>query len=351
MRVIRDWRRELDQIPSEGQIEGLHVFYPRYTSPPKQIFHSIWGFFAYFFIFRLIKDLDAKYNFHLIHAHYATPGGVIALLANRWMNVPVVLSIHGSDLTYTVRQNRLSEKIIKQVFQRSDTITANSTWTAAQLRSYGVDPGKIQIVRLGGDPPIEYPPASPVNPPGSISLLTVGYLEDRKGQAYVLRALSELRREGYDLYYVMVGNGSKQDELVRLAHDLGLSDCVSFEGYKPHVEVWSYYDNCDIFVLPSWKEAFGIVYTEALSFGKPVIGCMNEGGPEDLRSLGDCIELVKPRDVQSLTMAIKRLVDDPQRRKLMGKIGQQIVRKHYTWDVNSADTINIYRRLLNRTNG
>jgi glycosyltransferase involved in cell wall biosynthesis len=356
----RKWRRDLQQIPPQGEVNGLKVFYPRYTSPPKQIAHGLWGFFAYPFLAGLLQRLHREYHFNLIHAHYASPCGVIALLARRWMKVPVVLSIHGADVTYTAKQNPLSAAVIRWVFRNVDAIIANSTWTAQQIVRYGGSPDKVQIVRyggspdkvqivhLGGNPPkrIELGNALPPRSNDVVLLLSVGYLEERKGHAYVLRALKELRQKGYNLYYKIVGDGSQKRALETLTRELGLDDVVSFEGYKSHSEVWPYFAECDIFVLPSWDEAFGIVYIEALALGKPVIGCEGEGGPEDLKALGDCIELVKPRDVGSLVSALQRLIENPERRRQMGEIGRRIVEEHFTWERNAADTMRIYRQVL-----
>jgi len=344
----RKWHRDLRRIPSKGEVSGLKVFYPRYTSPPKQIAHGLWGFFAYPFLAGLLQRLHREYHFDLIHAHYASPCGVIALLARHWMKVPVVLSIHGADVTYTAKQNPLSAAVIRWVFRNVDAIIANSTWTAKQIVRYGGNPDKVQIVRLGGNPPKggEFGNALPPRPDDVVLLLSVGYLEERKGHAYVLRALRELRQKGYNVYYKIVGDGPQKKALETLTRELGLADMVSFEGYKSHAEVWPYFAECDIFVLPSWNEAFGIVYIEALALGKPVIGCEGEGGPEDLKALGDCIELVKPRDVESLVSALQCLIENPQRRRQMGEIGRRIVEEYFTWERNAVDTMRIYRRVL-----
>jgi glycosyltransferase involved in cell wall biosynthesis len=80
--------------------------------------------------------------------------------------------------------------------------------------------------------------------------------------------------------------------------------------------------------------------------GKPVVGCLGEGGPDDLHSLGDCIELVKSHDVPSLAAALKRLIDDPQRRDTMGKTGMEIVRQYYSWEQTAANSMEIYLRVL-----
>jgi glycosyltransferase involved in cell wall biosynthesis len=265
------------------------------------------------------------------------------------MHVPVALSVHGADVTYTAKQHPLSAAIIRWVFNRVDLIFANSRWTAREIVRYGGAATKVRVVYLGGNTsaltrtPLARPATQEAQP---LTLLSVGYLEKRKGHAYVLHALKTLVDQGYKLHYVIVGDGAQSEQLRALAYELGLTNVVSFEGYKDHADVWSYFAACDIFVLPSWQEAFGVVYIEALSYGKPVIGCAGEGGPEELRGLGDCIELVKPRDVASLTTALQRLLEDPDRRRRLGETGRSLVAEYFTWEHNAAETMGYYRQLL-----
>ncbi len=344
----QDWWTGLKRIPSQGEISGIPVFYPRYTSPPKQFFHGLWGFFAYPFLRQLLYELQSIRKFDLIHAHYASPCGLIALLAQRWMKIPIILSVHGGDVTFTARQNLLGAAIIRWVFENVDAILTNSTWTARQVIHFGGDPRKVHIVRLGGNAPagIDLSTGSR-SKDGKTTLLSVGNLYPTKGHIYVLYALRRLIAMGYSLRYVIVGDGPEKARLIKLVNELDLENEVSFEGAKPHGEVWSYFEASDIFVLPSWVEGFGLVFTEALGLGKPAIGCIGAGGPEDLKVLGDCIELVQPRDVESLVRALKNLLDDPQRARQMGETGRQIVAEHYTWERNAITTLQVYRQVLN----
>jgi len=338
------WDNELKSIPFYQEVDGLQVYYARYTSLPRQGFHGTWGYFAYPFLARLLHHLQDQYHFDLIHAHYATPSGTIALLARRWMRVPVVLSVHGYDLAYTIRQNRLSKNIVINVLNKVDAILVNSQKTAHGILNYGVPEDKVFLVPLGADPE-KYIQSSP-NIKDYFEILTVGYLYEQKGHEYVIRAIADLVEQGYQLRYTVVGDGPKEERLRELTHSLGMDEVVNFDGPKPHDQVWSYYSRCDLFVLPSWNEAFGLVYIEALWMGKPVVGCLGEGGPEDLKALGDCIALVKPQDVISLRDAIKQLIDNPHRLHIMGETGQKIVKKIYTWENNAQTTFGIYTQIL-----
>lgn len=351
----RQWRANLQHIPTADTVNGIDVYYPRYTSPPRQGFQGQWGYYAYPFVRRLLKELAAQHHFDLIHAHYASPCGVIALLAARWLQLPVVLSIHGADVYYTVNQNRLSNRIVRHVFGNVDAILANSQWTYERIIEHGGAPARTEIVYLGGDAPDMSPQDVRAAVPNaaddrSMHLLSIGSLRETKGHAHVLHALRRLIDAGYRLNYVVVGDGDQRDQLLRLTHELELTDVVRFAGACRHDQVWQYYRVCDIFVLPSWIEGFGIVYIEALWCKKPVIGCTTAGGPRDLAQLGDCIELVAPNSTESLVVALQRLLDDPQRRRKLAETGYQVVTNNFTWERNAQETFAVYERVLqNRT--
>ncbi|GAB4497626.1 MAG: glycosyltransferase [Anaerolineales bacterium] len=346
----QQWRAEITQIPAQTELNGLPVYYPRYTSLPKQIFHSLWGYFSYAASRNLLKQLHQQHHFDLIHAHYAAGAGVMATLAQRWMQTPIVLSIHGSDLAYTIHQKPFGAYIIPRILKNADAVLANSVSTANGLLQAGVASERLHIVRLGANPPPDYARASVQNSTAErpLQILAVGYLHLTKGHAYLLQALAQLKQQGYAFHCTLVGDGPEEQRLKQFVQESGMTQQVTFAGYMPHADVWQYFANCDIFALPSWNEAFGVVYIEALSLGKPVIGCQGAGGPEDLRALGDCIELVAPRDVASLRAALQRLFDDPQRRLQMGETGKQIVQQYYTWENTARHTAQIYDQILRK---
>jgi glycosyltransferase involved in cell wall biosynthesis len=84
--------------------------------------------------------------------------------------------------------------------------------------------------------------------------------------------------------------------LRRLATELGIADRVRFTGAYPHGDLPALMRGSDLFVLPSWDEAFGIVYLEAMASGVPVIAA-SDGGATDIVTEGADGWLVVPRDV------------------------------------------------------
>ena len=101
---------------------------------------------------------------------------------------------------------------------------------------------------------------------------------------------------------------------------------------------------CDIFILPSYDEAFGVVYLEAMSFKKPVIGTEGEG-IEDIIKDGENGLLVKPRDVASIVEKLELLIRSPKLRNELGIKGFNSI-KNLTWENNAREMIKIYERLI-----
>jgi glycosyltransferase involved in cell wall biosynthesis len=100
-----------------------------------------------------------------------------------------------------------------------------------------------------------------------------------KGQEYVIQAIAELNRQGYNYEYRLVGGGDKA-RLQSIAEKYGVADKVIFEGSIPHERVFDYLDSIDIYVQPSKQEGLPRALIEAMSRGCPCIGSNAGGIPE-----------------------------------------------------------------------
>ena len=100
-----------------------------------------------------------------------------------------------------------------------------------------------------------------------------------KGQEYVIQAIAELKKQGYDFEYRLVGGGDKS-RLQSIADKFGVQDKVIFEGSMPHERVFDYLDNIDVYIQPSKTEGLPRALIEAMSRGCPCIGSNAGGIPE-----------------------------------------------------------------------
>lgn len=178
----------------------------------------------------------------------------------------------------------------------------------------------------------------PVPPPSeSLRILFVGRLESRKGIDVLLKAAPEVLERFPAAVLDIVGDDTipRPDGTTYKAEFLGLDlprdikDRIIFHGRVEEDELVNFYAACDILVAPSRYESFGLIFLEALVFGKPVIGCHAGGGPEVITN-GKTGLLVKPGDVASLRMALSTLLANPDLRQEMGAAGRKDYQARFT---------------------
>ncbi len=147
----------------------------------------------------------------------------------------------------------------------------------------------------------------------------------------VIKAMPEILKRIPDAYYVIVGEGSDRFRLELLAKKVGVRDNIIFAGYVSDKVLPFYYEACDVFVLPSEKEGFGIVFLEAMYFAKPCIGANKGGIPEVIE---DNITgfLIKPNDQISLAETVIKLLKDDNLRSSMGKAGKERLEKEFSFE-------------------
>jgi glycosyltransferase involved in cell wall biosynthesis len=163
--------------------------------------------------------------------------------------------------------------------------------------------------------------------------------ERYKGHDVVLRALPSVLAKIPNVTYLVVGDGDDRPRLERLAKQSGLIEHVVFTGEVSESELAAFYQRSEIFILPArtvldeWKpkgEGFGIVFLEAMAFGKPVVG-PNYGAPLELIRHGENGLLVDPEDATSVSEALIRLLTSPEKAREMGQAGRGWVRKAYSY--------------------
>ena len=174
-------------------------------------------------------------------------------------------------------------------------------------------------------------------------LLTVARLaasERYKGHDVVLRSLPSVIERVPNLKYLIVGDGDDRPRLEKLVQDLRLQSHTVFLGeVRDDALLAACYRACDVFILPARTviddvnpkgEGFGIVYLEAMAFGKPVIG-PNYGAPADIVRHGQHGLLVDPEDSKAIAEALTDLLTHPDKAQVMGQAGSDLVRKQYSY--------------------
>jgi glycosyltransferase involved in cell wall biosynthesis/GT2 family glycosyltransferase len=174
---------------------------------------------------------------------------------------------------------------------------------------------------------------------GKIRLLFVGRLEARKGVDVLLAALPALLAKHAALEVVICGDdtaansGGGHREAFQTRHRWdSWHERVTFAGLVTDEVLRQHYADCDLFVAPSRYESFGLIFLEAMMFAKPCIGTRIGGIAEVVEDEVTGL-LVGPGDVESLSRAIDRLVEDAKLRHRLGKAGRARYVDHFTADL------------------
>lgn len=244
-----------------------------------------------------------------IHAHGLYPAGFAAALIGRALRIPVVVTEHWGQLNVRIAEGgRLIRTVLKFTLRNATRTVAVSQFLAEEIgrlepqSNLSVVPNVIAPNFLEGDP------LPSRNSPGECELLFVGSIRDnRKGLEETLRALRvQLDTRGAQpCRLTIIGEGRKREWFEQLALSLGLQDRCRFLGNRSREETAQAMRACDVFVMPSKYETFGVVYAEAMACGKPVIACA--GGPAEEVVPHWAGVLVPPGDHLALQQAIQQV--------------------------------------------
>jgi phosphatidylinositol alpha-1,6-mannosyltransferase len=244
---------------------------------------------------------------------------------------PYILHCFGDEIALYWNA-RFAGHIMRFIAHRAAQITVISRYSAHKLQSLGLPAARISLV---------YPGVAWSQDEGNAAkmrdraaqrrhgpvLLTVGRLVTRKGHDRVISALPKILDRLPAVEYVIVGTGSEERRLRRLAEEMGVASAVRFVGSVPHHATRTYYEQCDVFVHPNREldngevEGFGIVFLEAGAAGVPVIGGDSGGTPDAIQN-GITGFLVDPNSVEEIAERVISLLEDQSLRLRMGQAGR-----------------------------
>ena len=242
---------------------------------------------------------------------------------------------------YSHRADRFSplawykRRVNQAVFRGAAKLLPWSSWAMSSLvRDYGVPPERVLVLPPGVDLELWRPGgARAAGPP---RILFVGADFRRKGGPALLEAFGALRP------------GLAELVLVTRSEPSPAPGVVWHRGLEPNSpELVALYRSCDLFVLPTEAEAFGIAAVEACAAGLPVVASA-VGGLPDVVAAGETGLLVPPGDVSALRAAVSALIDDAPRRLGMGRAGRARAESLFDARKNAAQVVACLTAALRR---
>lgn len=304
-------------------------------------------------------------GYDLLYSHYWLSGEAACLLRPRlaasWAHTAHTLGL--------VKNERLAEgaqpepplrvAVEGDIARHADLlITSTQDESEALVDRYGADPARVQVVAPGVElstfRPIDRAEArSKIGVQAGPLLLFVGRLERLKGVDVAIRALAELRADGHPNARLLVlgedsrdGDESEKERLKAVAAAAGVRGAIEFVGSVAHHELPYFYAAADVCVMPSYSESFGLVGLEAQACGCPVVASDVSGLRSVVRE-GVTGYLIAGHDPADYADRIKRLLDDPELARQMGRRGQLLAQR-FSWSRTADRLVGLFSSLVER---
>lgn len=261
----------------------------------------------------------------------------------------LVTHFRGIDISSFVREN--GSDVYDEVFSESDYFLANCAFFKDKAVALGCPETRIEAhgsgINLSAFP---FRPIPPIEN-GRVDLISAGRLVEKKGLCYALRAVARLVRMGRSVHYAIIGDGPERARLEVLASELGISDHVTFHGWRTHTEISALLAKAHIFLAPCQTAADGNqdapvnTLKEAMAIGLPVIASRHGGIPELVED-GVSGSLVPERDAEALATSIDQMLKTPDNWHQIARAGRAAVERLYDMDQLNDDLVLLYKGLV-----
>lgn len=307
---------------------------------------NLLGFFYIFFGSLAILRLCASRRYDLFQAHWPFPHALFAWIGARLQKASFSLRFYGAELMLADRFFFI-RPFLRFFMKRANTIDAITNFPASKARAiFDCD---IRIIPFGSPIPMQAIDDRPKPISNQKQILFVARLIERKGAKYLIEALPLVRSQGIDAKLTLVYSSGDQEAQVKEAiQQAGVQCFVTLAGKVPADELVKLYKNCDLFVLPAIvdsqgdTEMLGVVFLEAMTYKKPIIGS-NVGGIPDVIKDGKSGLLVPPNSPNLLANAIVRVLSDTGLADQLGEGGYRFSQDYFNWDRITDSLIEEYK--------
>lgn len=293
-----------------------------------------------------IDRLVKKEKFDICQIFFGIPSGPIGLYLQKRYHIPYVIRFGGGDIPGAQKRFSFIYKvltpIIRRIWANADALIANSEVLRQKALAFekrypvdiipnGVD--SIFFTKNQKDGCLLKEKDAPVN------ILFVSRLIQGKGLQYIIPHMKKINSAcEAKIHLTIVGDGPYRKELERITREENASSYVSFKGKKNKQELYFYYDNADLFILPSESEGMPNVVLEAMAMGLPVIMTPCGGSRELIAGNGQIVP------IEGFADAVIALCNDEKQRIEMGKQSELLARTKFSWREQAEKYIKIFEK-------
>lgn len=270
-----------------------------------------------------VVEFIKRENIEILHLNDGIYRDMFGVLAAERTGVACISHLRSKDGEYLDRRSALhANRTVTAYIAISRFV--NDYWV-----NKGLEPSKIVVLHdaIDEDDVAPLDVATAFGLPGNPRVIgCVGRLVWWKGHAFMLRAFAQVLRHDRDAVLVLVGDGPEKRSLERLTTELGVGNRVVFTGYQ--AGGIRYIGGFDVLVVPSLEEPFGMVLLEGMKAGTPIVATNSGGIPEIVQNGANGL-MVEYGDVEKLSEAMLKLLQDSDLGQLLVRNGKRIVRERF----------------------
>jgi len=282
----------------------------------------------------------------LIHAHWAVPAGLMALVAGKVCNVPVIVTVHGSDLLVIPKRSRLMHKLVRYVLNSADAVTSVAEHLTSEIVNMGVPqekvltfPMSVPTESFSADGPVpEDWPSGPV-------VFSNRSLYPIYDVDVIVRAAPAILEKVPEARILIAGEGPEKERVARLARELGVAERVEFLGEIPHHQMPRYLRGASVYVSTALSDGASVSLLEAMACGTlPVVADIpanREWIQEGENGLFFPID-----DADALAAQVLRCLDDPAIRTRAREINVSLIHQRAQWNLNVGKLLELYEKVI-----
>lgn len=339
-------------------IDGVHIY--RHDLPTegngaigyaREYFSALWN------EYRLARKIYKKHGFHVIHG--CNPPDDIYMVARMFRGKGVDYVFDHHDICPELYEAKFGKKsglfYKSQLWLERNTyrhctfaFVTNESYRRIAIERGGMAPDKVHVLRSG--PRLERlvirPPKPEIKRGRRFMIGYLGVIGQQEGIQYMLQAAKHIRDNmgRDDIFWGIVGGGPHLDELRRLCTSMGLDDIVEFTGRVDDNKMLDYLNTADICVNSDEYNEMNDKSTmnkvlEYMALGKPIVQFdLTEGR----YSAQEASLYARPNDAVDMAEKVISLLDDPDRRAEMSRIGRDRIVNHLSWDHTSRALLDAY---------
>jgi mannosylfructose-phosphate synthase len=359
-------RKQIDPVPENPDVRVIRIPAGKWEFIPKEFIYDVLPELAENMV-SFIKEQNLEYD--LFHGHYVD-AGIVTLDVAKALNKPAFFTAHslgawkkedmGGDPEEMEEKFNFTKRINEEIriFESVNAHALTSNVQKDKLKElYGIEQDNISILPPGVDihtfkKPTEEEKNKPSDLPDNY-IFCLSRIDSNKGHDLLLHAYDIVSKKLDDVHLVIGGGSPKPKEREKQVYNKMKEiikekniERVHIIGYVPDEKLVQYYQQAELFVLPSIFEPFGMTSQEAMACGKPVIAS-KYGGIRQIINHNENGFLVNPKDSEEFADAIIKVVNDEKLKQRLGEEAYRIIVEEYSWEAMAEKHLNFYTQYFN----